>query len=174
MVTDKITTVLETDCIVETGTKTTIGEEEITVIEGVIEIIGPIIEITVGPEIGAVTQMVTGIPIDQITEGKIGVKGMVIETKTATDLGIEIEIGVAPEKAPNPEAVPKTNMKVEGRVEMILERGTGLNLDLDPLLMYVLIETDAGVIGAMNMTILPENALIINQVEIQVMLRTLF
>ena len=96
--------VLETDHIVETGTKITIGEEEITVIEVVIEIIGPIIEITVGPEIGAVTEMVTGIPTDQITEGKTVVKGMVIETKmTVADPGIETEIGgigVAPEKAP--------------------------------------------------------------------------
>ena len=76
----------------------------------VIEIIGPITEITVGPVIGAVTEMVTGIPIDQITEGKIVVKGMVIETKIVADLGIEIEIGgigVAPGKAPNPAAVPK-------------------------------------------------------------------
>ena len=138
MVTDKITMVLETDRIVEIGTKTTIEEEEITVIEMVIEIIGPIIEITVGPEIGAVTEMVTGIPIDQITEGKIVVKGMVMETKTMADLGIEIEIGgtgVAPEEAPNPEAVSKTDTKVEGRVEMIPEIGTSLNLDLDPLLV---------------------------------------
>ena len=104
----------------------------------VIEIIGPIIEITVGPEIGAVTEMVTGIPIDQMTEGKIVVKGMVIETKITADLGIEIEIGgigVTLEKALNPEAVPKTDTKIEGRVEMIPEIGAGLNLDLDPLLM---------------------------------------
>ena len=130
--------VLETNHIVETGTITTIGEEEITVIEVVIEIIGPIIEIIAGPEIGAVTEMVTDIPIDQITEGKIVVKGMVIETKITADIEIEIEIGgigVAPEKAPNPEAVPKTDTRIEGRVEMIPEIGTGLNLDPDPLLM---------------------------------------
>ena len=42
MVTDKITMVLETDHIVGTSTKTTIGEEEITVTEVVIEIVGPI------------------------------------------------------------------------------------------------------------------------------------
>ena len=130
--------VLETDHIVETRTKTTVGEEEITVIEVVIEIIGPIIEITVGPEIGAVTEMVTDIPKDQITEGKIVVKGMVIEAKITADPDIEIEIGgigVAPEKALNPEAVPKTDTRIEGRVEMIPEIGTGQNLDLDPLLM---------------------------------------
>ena len=49
---------------------------------------------------------------------------MVIETKTMADPGIEIEIGgigVAPEKAPNPEAVPKIDTRIEGRVEMIPE-----------------------------------------------------
>ena len=128
--------VLETDYIVETGTKTSIGEEEITVIEVVIEIIGPIIEITVGPEIRAITEMVKDIPVDQITEGKTVVKGMVIETKIMAGLEIEIGgIGVAPEKAPTPEAVPKIDMRIKGRVEMIPEIGTGLNLDLDHLLM---------------------------------------
>ena len=110
----------------------------IIVIEVVTEIIGPIIEITVGPEIGEVTEMVTGIPIGQITEGKTVVKGIVIETKFAADPGIEIEnggIGVAPEKAPNPEAVPKTDRRIDGRVEMMPKIETGLNLDLDPLLM---------------------------------------
>ena len=49
---------------------------------------------------------------------------MVIETKIAVDLGIEIEvigIGVATEKAPTPEAVPKTDTRIEGRVQMIPE-----------------------------------------------------
>ena len=135
---DKITMVLETDCTVETSTKATTGEEEITVTEVVIESIGPITEITVGPEIVAVTEMVTGIPIDQITKGKIVVKGKVIETMIAVDLGIEIEIGgigVAPDKAPTPEAVPKTDTRTEGRVGMIPEIETGPNLDLDPLLV---------------------------------------
>ena len=73
-------------------------------------------QITVGPEIGAVTEMVTGIPTDDITKGKTVVKGMVIETKIMADPGIEIGgIGVAPEKAPNPEAVPKTDMRAEGK-----------------------------------------------------------
>ena len=130
--------VLETDHIVETDTKTIIEKEAITIIEVVIEIIGPIIEITVGPETGAVTEMVTGMPIGQITEGKMVIKDMIIETEIAVDLGIETEIGgigVAPGKVPTPEAIPKTDMTVEGRVEMIPEIGTGLNLDLDPLLM---------------------------------------
>ena len=130
--------VLETDHIVETGIKTAIGEEEATTTEVVIVIIGLIIGITVGPEIGTVTEMVINIIIDQITEGKTVVKAVVIETRTMADQGIEIEIGgigVAPEKAPNPEAAPKIDTKTEGRVEMMPEIGTGVNLDLDPLLM---------------------------------------
>ena len=82
--------------------------------------------------------MVIGITIDQITEGKTVVKGMVIEIRTAADPGIEIEIGgirVAPEKAPYPEAAPKIDIKIEGRVEIMPEIETCLNLDLDPLLM---------------------------------------
>ena len=130
--------VLETDNIVETGIETAIGEEETTITEAVIEIIAPIIWITVGPDIGTVTEMVIGITIDQITEGKTVVKGMVIETRTAADPGIEIEIGgigADPEKAPNPEAVPKIDTRIEGRVEMMPEIGTSLNLDLDPFLV---------------------------------------
>ena len=110
MVTGKITMGLETDHIVETGTKIIIGEEETTTIEVVTEVIGPIIEITVGPEIETTTEMVIDTITDQIIEGKTVAKGMVTETRTAVDLGIEIEIeiegiGVAPEKVPNPEAV---------------------------------------------------------------------
>ena len=124
MVTGKITMGLETDHIVETGTKIIIGEEETTTIEVVTEIIGPIIGITVGPEIETTTEMVIGTIIDQIKEGKTVTKGMVTETRTMADRGIEREIGeigVAPKKVPNPEAVvdPKTDMKIGGRVEMI-------------------------------------------------------
>ena len=118
------------------------GKEETTTTEVVIGIIGPIIGITVGPEIETITEMVTGTIIYQITEGKTVVKGMVIETRTTADPGIEIEIGgigigVAPEIVPNPEAVvdPKIDTKIEGRVGMIPEIGMGLNQDLDPLLM---------------------------------------
>ena len=138
MVIDKISMVPETDHIVETSTKTIIGEEEITVIEVVIEIIGPIIGIIVGQERGIVTEMAIGIPIDQITEGKIGVKDTVTETKITADLGTETKIegiGVAPGKVLYPEAVPKIDTRTEDRVEMIPEIETGLNLDLDPLLM---------------------------------------
>ena len=102
------------------------------------KLIGPIIGITVGPEIGTVAEMVIGITIDQITEGKTVVMGMVIETRTMADPGIVIGIGgigVAPEKAPNPEAVPKIDAKIEGRAEMMPEIETGLNLDLDLFLM---------------------------------------
>ena len=64
------------------------------------------------------------------------IKGMKTEIKIAVDLGTEIGgIEAAPEKALTPEAVPKTDTKVEGRVEIILETGTGPSLDLDPLLM---------------------------------------
>ena len=55
----------------------------------VIEIIGSITEITVGPEIGAVTEMYR-FTVDQITEEKIVVKGMVIGAKTVVDPEIEI------------------------------------------------------------------------------------
>ena len=137
MVTDRITMILETDHIVETGTKIVIGEEETSTIEVVTEITGLIIGITVGPEIETITEMVIGTIIDQIIEGKTVAKGIVTEFRTTTDPGIEIGgIGVAPEKVPNLEAVvgPKTDMKIEGRVEMIPETGTGLNQDLDPLL----------------------------------------
>ena len=140
MITGKITIDLETDYIVETGTKILIGKEETTTIEVITEIIGPIIGITVGPEIETTTGMVIGTIIDQIIEGKTVTKGMVTETMTAEDPGIEIgigKVGVAPVKAPNPEAVvdPKTDIKIEDSIEMKPEIGTGLNQDLDPLLM---------------------------------------
>ena len=131
--------VLETDHIVQTGTKISIGEEETLTIEVVTEITGLIIGITVGPKIETITEMVTGTRIDQIIEGKTVTKGVVTEIRTVADLWIEIVIGglgVAPEKVPNLEALvgPKTDMKIEGRVEMIPEKGTGLNQDLDTLL----------------------------------------
>ena len=128
----------ETDHIVETIIQKSIGEEETTAIVVVIKIIDPIMGITVSPEIGTVTEMVTGITIDQITEEKTVIRDMVIETMTTADPGIEIEIGgigVAPKKAPNPEEVPKIDTRIEGRVEMISGIGTDLNLDLEPLLM---------------------------------------
>ena len=87
---------------------------------------------------GAITEMVIGITIGLIIEGMTVVKGMVTETKIVADLGIETEIGgigAAPEKAPNPEAVPKIDTRVEGRLGIIPGIGTDLNLDLDPLLM---------------------------------------
>ena len=131
--------VLETDHKVETSTKITIGEEETTTTEVVIGIIGPIIGITVGPEIEKITEMVIDTAIDQSTEGKTVVKSMVIETRTMADSGIEIEIGgigVAPEKVPNLEGVVdlRTDTEIEGTVEMIPEIGTDLNQDLDHLL----------------------------------------
>ena len=119
----------ETDHIVRISIKIVIKEGEITVTEVAIEIIGPIIEITVGPEIGTATEMIIGITIDQTTEGIIVIKGMVIEAKVTVDLGTEIGgIAVAPGKVPKPGAGPKANTKVEGRVETMPEIGTGLSL----------------------------------------------
>ena len=102
------------------------------------EITGPIIGIAAGPKIETATEMVIGTIIDQIIEGKTVTRGMVTEIRTMVDPEIEIGgIGVAPEKVPNPEVVvdPKTEMRVGDRVEVILEIGTGMNQDPDPLLM---------------------------------------
>ena len=130
MVIDKTTLVPEIDHIVEISIKITIEEGEIIVTEAATEIIGPVTEITVGPEKGTVMEMAIGITIDQITEGMIAIKGMVIEVKIIVDLRTETGgIGVVPEKVPNLGVDPKTDTIVEGRVEMIPEIGTGLNLD---------------------------------------------
>ena len=122
--------------IVKICIKITIEEGEITTTQVITEIIDPITEITVGPEIGTATEMATDITINQITEGTMAIKDMAIEAKITVDLGTETEeIGVAPEKVLNVGAVPKTDTKVEDRVEMTLGLGTGSNLDLDPLLV---------------------------------------
>ena len=114
----------ELEHIVEISIKITTEAGEIITTEVVAGIIDP------------VTKMVIGITIDQVTEGMMVIKDMVIETKITIDLGTEIGgIGVAPGKVPNLGAVPKTDTKVEGGVEMIIRIGTGLNLDLDPHLM---------------------------------------
>ena len=108
----------------------TVEEGEIIATEAATEIMGPITEITVGPEKGTVMEMAIIITIDHITAGTIAIKGMVIEVKITVDLGTETgEIGVVPGKVSNPGADPKTDMIVEGRIEMIPEIGTGLNLD---------------------------------------------
>ena len=130
----------ETDHIAETSTKIIIEEEETAIIEVATEITGPIIGITVGPEIETTTEMEIASIIDQIKEGKTVTKGMVTEIRTIVDPEIEIEIGgigVVPEKVPNPEVVvdPTTEMRVGDRVEVISEIGAGLNQDPDPLLM---------------------------------------
>ena len=122
--------------IVKIGIKITIEEGEIITTEVITEIIDPIREITVGPKIGTVTEMAIDITVDQITEGMIVIKDMVIEAKIVVDLGTEIGgIEVAPEKVLNLGVAPKTDTKAEDRVEMTLGLGTGPNLDLDPLLM---------------------------------------
>ena len=104
------------------------------------EITGPIIGITIDPTIETTTEMAIGTIIDQITEEKTVIKGMVTEIRIMVDPGREIEIGgigVAPVNVPNPEVVvdPKTEMRVGDRVEIMSEIGTGLNQDPDPFLM---------------------------------------
>ena len=122
--------------IAGTGIKTTTEEGEAIVTEVVIGIIGPITEITVGPETGTIAEMIVGMTIDQITKEMIVVKGMAIGTKIMVYLGTEMEeIEAVPGRVPNPGVVPKTDMRVEGIVETTTEMGTGLSLDLDPLLM---------------------------------------
>ena len=123
--------------IVEIDIKVTIEEGEIITTEVITEIIDAITEMTVGPEIGMVTQMAIDINIDQITEGMMAIKDTVIEAKIVVDLGRETEeIGVAPDKVLKlGGAAPKTGTKVEDRVEMIPGLRTDPNLDLDPLLV---------------------------------------
>ena len=102
----------------------------------VIGFIGPITETTVGPGTGTITEMIVGMTIDQITEEMLVIKGMAIGTKIAVDLGTEMEeIEAAPGRVPNLGAVPKTDMRVEGRVVTTTEIGTGLSIDLGPLLV---------------------------------------
>ena len=61
---------------------------------------------------------------------------MAIGTKIAVDLGTEMEgIEATPGSVPNPGPVPRTDMRIEGKVETTTEMGTCLSLDLDPLLM---------------------------------------
>ena len=83
--------------------KSTIGEEETTTIEVVIGIIGTTIGITVGPEIGTVTEMVPGIANRSNYRREDGSQRCGNRNQDcAADPGIEIEIGVigvAPEKA---------------------------------------------------------------------------
>ena len=140
MVRGKTTMGQEIDPIAETGTRIIIEEEEITTIEVATEITGPIIGITVDPMIETTTEMVIGTIIDQIIEGMTATRGMVTEIRIVVypEREIEIgEIGVAPEKVPNPEVVvdPKTERRVGDRVEVILGIGTGLNQDPGPLPM---------------------------------------
>ena len=91
MVIGKTIVVPEIGHIVRIGIKITIEEGEIITTEVITEIIDPITEITVGPEIGTVTELVIDITIDQITEGMMVIKDMVIEAKIAVDLGTETE-----------------------------------------------------------------------------------
>ena len=123
----------EIDRRAETNTKTTMEEEETIATEVIAEIIGPITETAAGPEIETITEMTIGMTIEQITEGVITTKDIAIGTKVMVDLGTE-EIEVVPGKVPIPGTVPKTDMKLEGKVGITAETGTGLSLDPDPLL----------------------------------------
>ena len=99
----------------------------------IIGIIGPITETTVGPETETVTEMIVAMTIDPITEEMIVIKGMVIGTKITVDLGTDMEgIEAAPGRVPNPGVVPRTDMRIEGKVEATTEMETGLSLDPDP------------------------------------------
>ena len=135
-VTEIITIAPEIGHIAGIGIKTTTEEEGTIVTEAIIGIIDPITETTVGPETETVTEMIVGMTIDQIIEEMIVIKGMTIGTKITVDLGTEMEgIETAPGRVPNPGVVPKTDMRIEGKVETTTEIGTGLSLDPDPLLM---------------------------------------
>ena len=139
-VTGKITMDPEIDPTAETGTRIIIEEEETTTIEVATEITGPIIGITIGPKIETTMEMAIGTILGQITQEMTVIKGMVTEIRTAVDPGREIEIGeigVTPEKVPNPGAVadPKTEMRLGDRVEIMSEIETGLNQDPNSLLM---------------------------------------
>ena len=60
---------------------------------------------------------------------------MEIGTKIIVDLGTEMEeIEVVPGRVPSPGTVPETDMRIEGKVGITTEIGTGLSLDPDPLL----------------------------------------
>ena len=106
-------------------------EEETTATQVIVEIIGPITETTVGPEIEMALGIIVGMTIDQITEEMKVIKGMAIETKIMVGPGIEMEgTEAVPGKVPNPGTVHKTDMRIEGRAEKTTE--TGVKLDPDP------------------------------------------
>ena len=66
----------------------------------------------------------------------IAIKDMAIGTKITVDLGTEMkEIETVLGRVPNPGTVPKTDTRIEGKVGITTETGTGLSLDPDPLLV---------------------------------------
>ena len=103
----------------------------------IIEIIGPITETAVGPETETVTEMIIGTTIDYNYRGNNSNQRYGNRNQDhAVDLGTEMEeIEAVPGRVPNPGVVPKTDMRIEGKVEITTEIGTGLSLDPDPLLM---------------------------------------
>ena len=61
---ETITITPEIDCIAEIGIKTTMEEEETIATEVITEVIGPITETAVGPEIETIIEMTTGTTIE--------------------------------------------------------------------------------------------------------------
>ena len=101
----------------------------------IVEITVPITETAVGPEIETVTETTIGTIIDQITEGTKAVKDIAIGTKITVDLGTKMEeIEAVLGRVPNAGTAPKTDTKIEDKVGITTEIGTGLSLDPDPLL----------------------------------------
>ena len=65
----------------------------------------------------------------------IVIKDIAIGTKIAADPGTEMEeIEAVRGRVPSPGTVPKTDMKIEGKVGITAEIGTGLSLDPNSLL----------------------------------------
>ena len=176
MVTDKITKGPEIGIVAETGTKIIIDEEE-TTMEVVIETTDPNTGIVVGPKTETITDMGIGTTIDQIIEGMIVIKGMEIEIRIATGLGKRRGIGVVQEKVPNPEVKInligiRVEMVIGDKVEIIAE--TDLNQGQAQVLMLAQTGIDIGAIDAMSMTTLQGNALMKQQMEVQMIQEALF
>ena len=76
--------------IVKIDIKITIEEGETITIEAITEVIDPITEITVGPEIGMATEMAIDIIIDQIT-GDNGNERYSDRSQDCSRLGTETE-----------------------------------------------------------------------------------
>ena len=108
-------------------------EEETIATEVITEVIGPITETAVGLEIETIIEMTISMTIEHITEGTMIIKNIVIGIKIAVGPGTE-DIEAVPGRVPSLGTVPKTDTKIEGKVGITAEIGTGSILDPDPLL----------------------------------------